>query len=137
MVTLRISRQDRFDLPDEPVATPRQCFDEFRLLGGIAQRLTHFLDGRIQAVLEVDKRVGLPKPFAQVVAGDQLAWTLEQRDEDLSGLFLKRDPLAIAEQVTRCQVQLETSEANARLGRVGLHGSRSGGSVAAPMFERQ
>jgi hypothetical protein len=88
-------------------------------------------------VLEIDERVGLPKPFAQVVAGDKLAWTLEQRDEDVSGLFLKRDPLAIAEQLTRCQVQLETSEANARLGRMGLHGSRSGRSVAASMLERQ
>ena len=51
---------DRLDVPDEPVTLPRERFNEFRRVGGIAQRLARFLDRRIQAVLEIDERLRFP-----------------------------------------------------------------------------
>jgi hypothetical protein len=52
-------------LTDEAVAAPRQSLDEARLLGIVPQRLAQFLDGRVDAVVEIDKGASRPKPALQ------------------------------------------------------------------------
>jgi hypothetical protein len=44
-----------FDVCNESIAPPMQRLDEPRIVGVIAKRGAQALDGRIQAVLEVDE----------------------------------------------------------------------------------
>ena len=61
----------RVQLPDEPIAAPRQRLDESRCRRRIAEGFTKSLDGRVQAVLEIDERVFRPELVTQVVACDR------------------------------------------------------------------
>jgi hypothetical protein len=115
---IRACRLERLDTPDEPVASPRKCFDELGRLGGIAERLTRFFDCRVQAVFEIDESVGLPQPLAQIVTRNDFARPFEQGDDDLSRVFLQVDSFAIAVQLACGRIQFEmSSEANARWSR--------------------
>ena len=100
-------------MSNEPVAPPRQGFNKLGRVGGVAECVPHFLDGCVQAVFEIDEGIRFPKPLAQVVTRDKFARPLEQRDEDLSWLLLKRDPSAVAEQLAGRLIQLESSKSNA------------------------
>ncbi len=74
---------------DEAVSPPGQGFDEARARCGIAQRLADLVHRGIQAVIEIDKGVGRPDLFAQLIARDHFTGILEQRREDLKRLLLK------------------------------------------------
>lgn len=119
------SGEDRPDVGadwcNEPIAAPGQCFDELRGFSGIAKRLAHFLDRRIQPVLEVHERVALPQPFAQFFAGGNLARAFEQRREDLPGLLLQPDALTLSVKFARHRVELEAPEVEALPCRVTVH----------------
>src|SRR2546429_2054426 len=63
-------RRGVLQLADEPVAALRQGFDETRLLLAVAQSHAQLLDGRVEAVLEVHKRVSGPEPLLELLACD-------------------------------------------------------------------
>ena len=121
---------DRLDGSDEPVTPTCECFNELRRLGGVAKRLTRFLDGRVQAVFEIDECVALPQPLAQILARDEFAWVFEQRDEDLSWMLLEADRCPVVVQLTGRSIELETPEVHARGTGAGVHVAELAGSVA-------
>ncbi len=86
---------DRRHWRDEPIPSTRYRLDKRRRFGGIAERLPEFLYRRVEAVLEVDERVGLPETVAQVVARDNLARPVEECRQHLGRLLLQRDATAI------------------------------------------
>jgi hypothetical protein len=62
-------------------------------------------------VIEIDKGVGRPDFFPQLVAGDDLAGILQQRREDLKGLFLEPDASAVFAQLSGSQVNFKNAKA--------------------------
>ena len=73
------------------ISTPGQSLDEARTGGGIAQRFTDLVDGRVQASVEFHKGVGRPDLLLKLVPADQLAGILQQLREYQKGLLLQRD----------------------------------------------
>jgi hypothetical protein len=73
----------------------RQGLDELRILRRISQGLAQFLDGMVQAVVELDEGVGGPEPGSQVFSRDNFARTLDQCAEYFEGLRRKRDLLTV------------------------------------------
>jgi hypothetical protein len=100
-----------FDASDEAVATSWDSFDVAGFFGGIGQRIPQFLDRAVQAGIEVNKSVLRPKFLLQFLAGDQLAGTLQQDDQQLKGLVLKLNANTILVQFARTRVHLEGAEA--------------------------
>ena len=74
---------------DEAVAPASQRLNVARTGSGIAQRLAHFVDGRIQAVVEVDKRIGGPKFLLQFFSRDHIAGAFQQERQHLERLPLQ------------------------------------------------
>jgi hypothetical protein len=98
---------------DEPVPTAGEGLNVLWSLSGIAQGPSRFLDRGIQSVFKIHERVGSPEPLAKCLAGDQFARSLEQCDQNLARMLLEADSAAVAVQITRDWIQLESSEANA------------------------
>ncbi len=86
---------DRRHRRDEPIPSTRQRLDKRRRLGGITERLPEFLYRCVEAVLEVDERVGLPEPVAQILASDNIAGPVKERRQHLGRLLLQRHATAI------------------------------------------
>ena len=63
-----------------------------------------------KALVELDERVARPQTFPQLVAGDDFAVPLEQRDQYLKGLLLQPDRIALATQTTFGDIRVEDSE---------------------------
>ena len=61
-------------------------------------------------MLEVDEGVGLPEPFTQILAGDDLTRPLEERSKHLGGLILEADPRAVAVQLVAGAIEHELGE---------------------------
>ena len=75
------------------------------------QRLPQPVDGRIQAVIEIDERAVWPQPQPQLVACDELARSFQQRNQQRQRLVGQALGGAVAEEVARARIQLEVSEA--------------------------
>ena len=75
----------RFKLANEPIPPPRQCLDKSWIFRRVAERLTNFVNGGIQVVIDINKGVG-PETLLQLLAGDDFAMLLEQNDEYLESL---------------------------------------------------
>ena len=95
---------------DEAIATSRQGFDIARRLPVVAEGFPQFIDGFVQAVLEVHEGVCGPELQTQVLARDQLARPCEQQGQNLKRLFLKLDSEAMLAQLTRGSIQLKDTE---------------------------
>src|SRR5208337_1296486 len=78
----------RFHFPQKPVSPARQRLDELRPVRIVAQRLAQLLDGRIQAVLEIHKRVRRPDPRAQFLSRHHFSRFFQQRCQHLHRLLL-------------------------------------------------
>ncbi len=97
---------------NEPVSAPRQRLDETRIIGGIVQRLADFVDGLVEPVLEIHKRVRGPQRLLQFLARHDLARTLEQHGQNFEGLFLELDLCAVFAQLSRAKIDFVDSEPN-------------------------
>ena len=86
------------DLADESISAPRQSVDPDRILGRITERDAKFVHGRVQAVLEIHKRVCGPQLFVKFFPGHNSTRTLEQQYEDLKRLTLQPDLNTVPEQ---------------------------------------
>ncbi|HET6175281.1 MAG TPA: hypothetical protein VFE61_00010 [Candidatus Sulfotelmatobacter sp.] len=56
------------DRSNETIPTSSECLNEYRGISGIAQRVAQSFDGRIEAMIEVDKGVRRPELDAQFLA---------------------------------------------------------------------
>ena len=84
-------RIDCLDRCDEAVTPFGQGFDKTRVLGVVAQGFAELIHGDSQAVVEINGRVRAPKPLLQSLAGNYLAWLLQQGRQQLEGLALQAD----------------------------------------------
>jgi hypothetical protein len=76
-----------------------------RLVTGIDQRPPKFLDGIVDAGIELDNRVVGPKSLANFVASDDLAVGFDQDAQDLQRLVGEnQDGAIILAQLARAQV---------------------------------
>src|SRR5262249_5461818 len=98
---------NQVDSSDEPVATARHGFDETWALGDIAEAIAQPVDDRVEAVVEVDERVRLPQPAAQLLARYDLTGPLEQRHENLKRLLLKPEPDPVFSQLPSRRVEFK------------------------------
>jgi|SRR5580700_10898764 hypothetical protein len=95
------------DRPDEAVAATVERLDVARVFRVVVQGLPEFLDGAVEAKVEVDEGVFRPKFFLEFVAGDDQARALEQHREDLERLLLELDANARLAQFASLQVKFE------------------------------
>ena len=63
---------DSLDGLDKAITPTRQSLDEAWLIGGVAQRLSQFADGYIEALFEIDKGFVGPQPFVKRFAEEYL-----------------------------------------------------------------
>lgn len=81
-----------------------QGFDETRLPGVVAERSAELSHGGVDAVLEVNKNIGGPKPLLKFLAGDPLARPFQENDQNLKGETLQPDFYPVFEQLPRGQI---------------------------------
>jgi hypothetical protein len=77
-----------FQLTDEPIPPPRQRLDKARSLGQVAQHFANLVNGCIQVVVNINKRVR-PETLLQFLPGHHLTRALQQDAQDLKGLASK------------------------------------------------
>ena len=104
---LRTGCPSALDRRDEPVPAPVQRLDEPRIVGIVAERGAQPLDGRVQAVLEVDERACRPEALPELLSRHHFARPLEHHRENLERLILKPDADAALSQLARAQIDLE------------------------------
>ena len=96
---------------DEAVAAAGQGFDVAGSGGGVSEGLADFVDGGVEAVVEVDEGVGGPELLLQLFAGDDFSGALEQQGEDLERLALQAELDSALAQFACAEVEFEDSEA--------------------------
>jgi hypothetical protein len=90
----------------------------------IAQGASNFLDRRIQPVFEIDEGVVFPQAFAQFVPPNDFSRSFEQRDKNLTRLFLQANPLSVAIQLAVDGVELERLESQPAMSGALIHRGR-------------
>src|SRR6267378_4322373 len=80
---------------DKAVSAAGESLDEARIGRGIAERLANLVYGGIQAVIEIDERIGGPDFLPQVVACNHASGIFQQNAEDLKGLLLQTQASAV------------------------------------------
>ena len=106
---------------DEPIASPRERLDEPRIFSTVAECLAQLLGRGVETVIEVDKRVRRPQPFAQGFARHDLSRALQEHRQHLKWLLLQLQFEAIAAQLARFKVDVEGPEMFARRWQHRLH----------------
>ena len=66
---------------NETIAAFGQGLDETGSVGRIAKRFPKLVDGLVQAVVKVNKRICGPKFIAKFLAGDDLAGALDEESQ--------------------------------------------------------
>ena len=95
---------------DEAITTAGQSFNEPWIVGGIVQRLAQFLDGVVQALVEIHEGIGRPDSFLEFFAGNHFTGMLEENLEDLKGLNLEFEAYPVLAQLTGTTVGIEVAE---------------------------
>jgi hypothetical protein len=70
------------------------------------------IDGGVEAMLKIDKRVRRPEQGAELLASDQVARVVEEHLKDLKGLSGNADALPVAEQFLGQKIGLKRTKAN-------------------------
>ena len=83
-------------------------------LGRVTQRVTEPLYGCIEALIEVDVRIGGPERLPKLFTSDQLSGTPQQKSENLGGLARETHTPALLEELSRFEVEFENTESNHR-----------------------
>ena len=97
---------------NEAIPVAGQGLDELGSLSRVSQCLAEFLDGVVQAVIELNKCVRGPQAGAQVFPGNYFSGTFDQAAEHFEGFGRKRDSLAVLVEFPRTYVQLKLAKAN-------------------------
>jgi hypothetical protein len=91
------------------------CLNVKGIVGVVAQRLAHPVNGLIEAAVEIDGGIG-PKPIPEFFAGNDLAGVFERESQGMEGLVLKLNLAPLLEQFSGDQVGFEGAKANKRPG---------------------
>jgi hypothetical protein len=97
---------------DKPVAAAGQRLHVSGRIGVVAQGLSQFLDGRLDAVLVLDDRPVGPQDADDLLVRDEIAGTLQQESQNLEGLLLQLDLGTVTTQFAGPEVQLKDPEAD-------------------------
>ena len=92
---------------DKAIAAPSKRLHEARISGRVPQGFADLVDGRVEAVIEVNKRVSGPELFAQVLAGNHVAGMFEQQSKHLERLLLEPNADAAFAEFSGLEVRLE------------------------------
>ena len=100
-----------FQLTDEPIPPPRQSLDKARALSRVAQHFANLVDGGVQVVIDVDKRVR-PEPLLQFLPRDYVSRTLQQNGQDLKRLATELELHSGLAQLAGSKINFECLETN-------------------------
>jgi hypothetical protein len=116
------------DRGDKTVATLGESFNEAGIVGFVGEGVAQFVNGGVQAVLEIDEGVFGPEAFLVLLAGDDDAGLLEEDSQDLEGAILDFQADAGFAKFAGEQVGFVGAEADDRgkLGRGGHEKSPAG-----------
>jgi hypothetical protein len=95
---------------NKAVSATRKGFQKAWPLGRVAQGLSHFADGGVQAIVEVDKGIVLPQALVKFFAAYDLARVSGQVRKQFEGLPLEAHHGTIAMQLPGTQINLEVRE---------------------------
>ena len=111
------------DGSDEAVAAFGKSFDEAGIVGFVREGVAEFVNGRVEAVFEINEGVFGPEAFLELLAGDDEAGLFQKDGEDLEGAILDFEADAGFAEFAGEQVGFVGAKADERwkLGR-GCHG---------------
>jgi hypothetical protein len=95
---------------DKPITSPRHGFHKTGVVSGISEGFADFVNGLVEALIEVYERVGGPDLLPQLFSSDDLSRTIEQGANDLERLVLELDLDTALPQLTRSAVDFEYTE---------------------------
>jgi hypothetical protein len=98
--------------------------DIFRIVSGIPECKEKFLDGRVDAAVELHHRVVGPKLLLNFFESRYGASVLDEHSQNLERLVLEHNQLAGFVQFSRLQIKFEGVESNAKWQCV-LHRART------------
>jgi hypothetical protein len=99
---------------DKSITPAGQRLDKTRIFGRVTQGVAKSFYRGIQAVFEIDERVGRPKPRLEFLARDHLSRSCQQKIQDLERLILEANANPVAAQFARAEIRFEDTEANGR-----------------------
>src|SRR5579864_2997706 len=102
----------RDDGSDKAIATARESLDETWPLRRIIEREPQFLDGVVETMVKIDKRVGGPDALLKLPTRHNFAGILHEDPQDMEGLLLQSDLQPVFAQFSTLEVKLEDVEAN-------------------------
>jgi hypothetical protein len=76
---------------DEAVTEPGQRLDELGILSRVTEKAAEFVNGVIQAVFELDKRIGRPQASAQVFPRDHFSGMFDESPQHFESFGRERD----------------------------------------------
>src|SRR6267378_676013 len=95
---------------DESVSATSKSLDETRIGRGIAQRLANLVYSSIQAVIEIDERIGRPDLLPQVITRNHTPGIFQQHAENLKRLLLQTHSSAILAELSSGEVHLKDAK---------------------------
>src|SRR5882724_3483559 len=96
----------------QAITAAREGFNKTGVFGGIPEGIAQALDGGVQAMIEVYKGIGRPKPAVHFLPGNNFTGTLKEHGQNLERLLLKPDSDAIAAKLTGAKVCFKGSKAD-------------------------
>jgi hypothetical protein len=102
---------------DETVTAPSHGFDEDRSFRRVTERLPQPFHRCVEALIEIDVRVGGPERCPKFFTKDYFPGAPQQERKYLGGLARKAHPPALLEEFSRSRVEFENPEPNHRAGK--------------------
>ena len=96
---------------DEAVSAAGKGFDVAWARGGVSEGLADFVDGGVEAVVEIDESVGGPEFLLELFARDDFASAFEKQGENLERLALQAELDAAFAQFAGAEIEFEDSKA--------------------------
>src|SRR5262249_17301762 len=90
---------------DKSISAARNGLDPTRALAGVPEHLPKFVNGSIQAPIEIDERVGGPEPLLKLLPGYYLSRPFEQKQQHLKWLLLESEFDALPAQLTAMHLE--------------------------------
>jgi hypothetical protein len=103
----RVSGADDADRADEAVALADDSFEETRVGGVVAESGTDFADDVVDVGLGVDEKLRAPQFGDDFFAGDELVAAAEEKNEQVHGLTLELDAMAVAAKLVAAEVEFD------------------------------
>jgi hypothetical protein len=86
---------------NEAVPAFGERFDESGVRRVIAERISKLREGNPETLVKIHKRIACPQPLAEFLAGDNLAMSLDEPEQQLERLVLDADFMSLSDQPSR------------------------------------